>query len=71
MIEPYPFLKIKGDTFYFKPTNPRTQLGTFKIKAELSDGYESTPFDFFVTIFNEPPYFLTPPTDQVVYLGSS
>ena len=46
-------------------------MGVFKIIAGLTDSQKTTTFDFRVEIFNEPPYFLTNPRDQVVILGNS
>ncbi len=46
--------------FFFNPTNPATDLGTFVIKGGLTDNVTPglmTQFSFKVTVKNVAPYF--------------
>ena len=48
---------------------PDTHLGYFKLKGELTDGHQQTPYSFKIEVFNEAPYFVDILVDQYIYVG--
>ena len=68
-IKSYPFVSVKGDTFYFKPRSPQSDLGHFKIQAALSDTKNMTKFEFKLEVYNNPPTFENPLRNIAIYLG--
>ena len=53
------FVEYADNTFIFKPADPRTDLGQFKIEGYLTDSNLQTPFSFNIFVFNLSPKFKT------------
>ena len=56
--------------FLIKPTNPATDLGTFKIKGEVTDSQLSIEFSFKVEVYNTPPVMKEKIPDFTLKLGT-
>jgi hypothetical protein len=51
------FITFNNGKYTVKPTVPKSDIGLFIIKGQLSDSMADTDFSFSVRVFNDPPYF--------------